>query len=160
MRLSARFDLDPALRNVDSRVDAGTIELRLNRGRETRVAERVGVLDLRARCAAILGDVDDEPRRLSLASDPVDGGLLRCIISGMTKATEAVLANALRLGPDERAELAAELLASLDGPADPDAEAAWAVEIKRRVQAIEDGTIDLEPWQDVRRRIENEFLGG
>lgn len=77
----------------------------------------------------------------------------------MTKATEAVLANALRLGPDERAELAAELLGSLDGPADPDAEAAWALEIKRRVQGIEDGTIELEPWQDVRRRIENEILG-
>jgi putative addiction module component (TIGR02574 family) len=77
----------------------------------------------------------------------------------MTKGTEAVLANALRLGPDERAELAAELLASLDGPADSDAEAAWALEIKRRVQGIEDGTIDLEPWQDVKRRIENEILG-
>lgn len=78
----------------------------------------------------------------------------------MTKATEAVLANALRLGPDERAELAAEVLASLDGPADPGAEAAWALEIKRRVQAIEDGTIELESWQDVKRRIENEILGG
>lgn len=31
----------------------------------------------------------------------------------------------LRLEPDSRAEIAAELLASLDGPADPDAEAAW-----------------------------------
>ncbi len=78
----------------------------------------------------------------------------------MTKATEAVLANALRLGPDERAELAAELLASLDGPSDPDAEAAWAVEIKRRIQAIEDGTVELERWQDVKRRIENEILDG
>jgi len=44
----------------------------------------------------------------------------------MTKTTEAVLADALRLDMDARAELAAELLASLDGPADPDAEAAWA----------------------------------
>ena len=87
------------------------------------------------------------------------GGVHRRIIMGMTKATEAVLANALRLRPDERAELAAELLASLDGPADPDAEAAWALEIKRRVQGIEEGTIELEPWQDVKRRIENEILG-
>jgi putative addiction module component (TIGR02574 family) len=78
----------------------------------------------------------------------------------MTKATEAVLANALRLGPHERAELASELLASLDGPADPDAEKAWAIEIKRRVRAIEDGTAKLESWQDVKRRIENEILGG
>lgn len=49
----------------------------------------------------------------------------------MTKAAQSVLADALRLDPEARAELVAELLASLDGPADPDAEAAWNVEIER-----------------------------
>jgi hypothetical protein len=39
----------------------------------------------------------------------------------MTKPIQAVLADALRLDTDARAELAAELLASLDGPADADA---------------------------------------
>jgi putative addiction module component (TIGR02574 family) len=58
-----------------------------------------------------------------------------------------------------RAELAAELLASLDGPADPDAEAEWTAEIVRRVDAIEAGTVTLEPWTDVKRRIEKEILG-
>ena len=77
----------------------------------------------------------------------------------MTKTVEAVLADALRLDLDARAELAAELLASLDGPADPDAEAAWEVEIERRVAAIEAGTMKLEPWEDVKRRIEKEILG-
>jgi putative addiction module component (TIGR02574 family) len=77
----------------------------------------------------------------------------------MTKAAEAVLANALRLDLDGRAEVAAELLASLDGPADPDVEAAWAVEIERRVAAIEAGTARLEPWADVKHRIEKEILG-
>lgn len=42
----------------------------------------------------------------------------------MTKGTQAVLADALRLDSAARAELAAELPASLDGPADPDAKAA------------------------------------
>ena len=51
-----------------------------------------------------------------------------------------------RLEPDARAELAAELLASLDGPADADAEAAWAAEIDRRIEAVEAGSIRLEPW--------------
>jgi hypothetical protein len=46
----------------------------------------------------------------------------------MTKATESVLADALRLNVKARAELAAELLASLDGPADPDAATAWEKE--------------------------------
>jgi putative addiction module component (TIGR02574 family) len=77
----------------------------------------------------------------------------------MTKAAEAVLADALRLDLDARAEVAAELLASLDGPADLGAEAAWAVEIERRVAAIEAGTAKLEPWEDVKRRIEKEILG-
>ena len=50
----------------------------------------------------------------------------------MTKDAQAVLADALRLDTGARADVAAELLASLDGPADPDAEAAWAAEIARR----------------------------
>ena len=77
----------------------------------------------------------------------------------MTKTAEAVLADALKLDVEARAELAAELLASLDGPADPDAQAAWEAEIARRVAAIEAGTVKLEPWEDVKRRIEKEILG-
>ena len=80
-------------------------------------------------------------------------------IVAMTKTAEALLADALRLSREVRAELAAELLASLDGPADPDAEAAWAAEIERRVDAIEAGTLTLEPWEDVKRRIEKDILG-
>jgi putative addiction module component (TIGR02574 family) len=77
----------------------------------------------------------------------------------MPKAVTDVLADALRLEPDARAELAAELLASLDGPPDPDAEAAWNAEIDRRIAAIEAGTIRLEPWSEVKRRIERDVLG-
>jgi putative addiction module component (TIGR02574 family) len=77
----------------------------------------------------------------------------------MTQAAAAILADALRLDERARAELAAELLASLDGPADSGAEAQWAAEIERRVAAIEAGTAPLEPWGDVRRRIERDVLG-
>jgi putative addiction module component (TIGR02574 family) len=77
----------------------------------------------------------------------------------MTKAADAVLADALRLEPEARAEVAAEILASLDGPADPDADAAWAEEIEKRVAAIEAGTMKLDPWDDVKRRISGEILG-
>jgi putative addiction module component (TIGR02574 family) len=76
----------------------------------------------------------------------------------MTKATEAVLPDALRLDADSRAQLAAELLASLDGPSDPDAEAAWQAEIEQRVAALNAGRIKLEPWADVKRRIEKAIL--
>jgi putative addiction module component (TIGR02574 family) len=77
----------------------------------------------------------------------------------MSKTANDVLADALRLEPDSRAEIAAELLASLDGPADPDAEAAWDAEIERRIAAIEAGTVRLEPWSEVKRRIERDVLG-
>jgi len=77
----------------------------------------------------------------------------------MTKPMAAVLADALRLDDEARAALAAELLGSLDGPGDPDAESAWDVEIQRRIAAIEAGTIQLEPWELVRQRIEKDILG-
>ena len=77
----------------------------------------------------------------------------------MSKVSPSVLADALRLEPDARAELAAELLASLDGPTDPDAEAAWTAEIDRRIQDIEAGAVRLEPWEHLKHRIEKEILG-
>ena len=78
---------------------------------------------------------------------------------GMTKAARAVLAEALRLEENERAELAAEVLASLDGPSNPDAELAWETEIRRRIEALDAGTVDLEPWDVLKQRIEKEILG-
>jgi putative addiction module component (TIGR02574 family) len=77
----------------------------------------------------------------------------------MTKTAEAVLVEALRLDVRARAEIASELLASLDGPADPGAEQAWAAEIERRVKALETGTEPLESWDDVKRRISSKTLG-
>jgi putative addiction module component (TIGR02574 family) len=77
----------------------------------------------------------------------------------MAKTANDLLADALRLEPDARTELAAEILASLDGPANPDAEAAWDAEIEHRIAAIEAGAIRLEPWPEVRRRIERDVLG-
>ncbi len=77
----------------------------------------------------------------------------------MLKGAQAVLADALRLDSKARAELATELLASLDGPADANAEAAWNAEIDRRIEAIEAGTMRLEPWEQVKQRIEKDLLG-
>lgn len=87
------------------------------------------------------------------------GGMAERTTSGMTKAAKAVLADALRLREEERAELAAEVLASLDCPADPDAETAWETEIRRRIDAIDSGAMEFEPWGAVKQRIEKETLG-
>ena len=77
----------------------------------------------------------------------------------MTKAVATVLADALRLSDEARAELAAELLASLDGPGDTDAQQAWEAEIGRRIEEIEAGRMPLEPWDSVRTRIARDVLG-
>ena len=77
----------------------------------------------------------------------------------MPNATETVLAEALRLDLKGRIRLVGELLASLDGPADPDVASAWAVEIKRRVADLESGSAVLESWDDTKRRIARDILG-
>jgi putative addiction module component (TIGR02574 family) len=65
----------------------------------------------------------------------------------------AVLAQALQLPPEERADVAKRLIASLDDPADGDVEAAWLAEVERRLQDVDRGTAKFEPWEVVRARI-------
>jgi putative addiction module component (TIGR02574 family) len=68
-------------------------------------------------------------------------------------STEEVLAAALTLSPDDRARVARELIASLDGAADPDADSAWTAEIARRVADIDAGRAKLVSLQDVKSRV-------
>ncbi len=67
--------------------------------------------------------------------------------------TEEVLREALKLPMEARAALAGSLLDSLDDMIDEDAEAAWDVEIARRVREIDEGRAELVPWTEARRRI-------
>jgi putative addiction module component (TIGR02574 family) len=76
----------------------------------------------------------------------------------VTKSAEKVLSEALTLAIRERAEIAAQLIASLDGEPEHDVEAAWAAEVDRRIEAVEAGRAKLVPWGDVERRIEEEIL--
>ena len=74
----------------------------------------------------------------------------------MTSRAQALLREALTLPTDERADVAAELLASLDdAPADDpvEVEAAWAREIERRARRVMSGESTGESWTDVRARI-------
>lgn len=72
-----------------------------------------------------------------------------------TDPENKLLEEALRLPPEERAAFAAKLIESLDGEqVDADAEAAWAAEIERRVQAIKAGTAQTIPWEEARARIQ------
>ena len=74
----------------------------------------------------------------------------------MTERAQAVLRDAMSLPADERANVAAELLASLDddAPEDPAAvQAAWAKEIERRARRVLAGESSGQPWDDVRDRV-------
>lgn len=64
-----------------------------------------------------------------------------------------LLQEAMKLPAEARAALAGSLLESLDTEVDADAEAAWAVEIERRLREIEQGTATTVSWDEVRRRI-------
>jgi putative addiction module component (TIGR02574 family) len=67
--------------------------------------------------------------------------------------SKALLTEALRLSPEERAALAGELIQSLDTEVDTDAEAAWATEIRARVERLDAGDATTIPWSEARRRI-------
>lgn len=69
----------------------------------------------------------------------------------MSESNQTIESAALALPPDERARLAERLLASLE--ADPEVGAAWAAEVRRRVEAWEAREVDEVPWDEARRRI-------
>ncbi len=66
----------------------------------------------------------------------------------MTEQTRAVLEAALKLPLPERAEVAAALLASIEGEDDGDVDAAWDAEIDRRARRVLAGEPGI-PWEQV-----------
>ena len=78
----------------------------------------------------------------------------------MTDRAQELLREALTLPVNERADVAAELLASLDDAAaenPAEVEAAWAAEIEKRARRVIAGESAGVPWEDVRRRAEAEL---
>ena len=74
----------------------------------------------------------------------------------MTRRARELLDEALALVPKERADVAAQLLASLgESPADdrPETREAWAAEIERRARRVLSGESSGEPWEVVRARV-------
>ena len=67
----------------------------------------------------------------------------------MPTLVDELSARAKALSTEDRARLAEELLESLQGDADTDAEAAWDREIERRVAEIESGAARLISAEEV-----------
>ena len=78
----------------------------------------------------------------------------------MASRAQDLLREALTLPIDERADVAAELLASLDDAGtenSAEVEAAWAAEIERRARRVMAGESEGIPWEDVRSQAEAEL---
>lgn len=58
---------------------------------------------------------------------------------------------ARELAPEDRARLAEELLASLES--DPEIDAAWDEELRKRIAEVENGTAKLVPADEVFGRV-------
>lgn len=71
----------------------------------------------------------------------------------MTDKSKVVLEEALKLTANERAEVAEQLIASLDEVPDTDVEQAWQEEIQKRLQQIDRGEVKTIPWEEVQRRL-------
>ena len=76
----------------------------------------------------------------------------------MSSAGHKILQNVLALPEDERAEIAARLIESLDEGPEVGVDEAWAAEIERRCAMLDAGQAVTSDWEDVRRRIETQLL--
>ena len=70
-----------------------------------------------------------------------------------TAALEKLRAEVLGLPEAERAELAHDLVKSLDAPEDSDVEGAWDREISRRLAEVDAGTATLVDRDELQRRM-------
>ena len=77
----------------------------------------------------------------------------------MDTQAEHVLRTALSLDAGDRAEIAASLIASLDSQKDEDVEAAWGEEVKRRIEQIDKGEVQLIPADEVMRSMRERLNG-
>ncbi len=70
-----------------------------------------------------------------------------------TNTLEKLRSQVLSLSESERAELASQLIKSLDGPADEGVAEAWEEEIVRRIAQIDSGEAELLSLDEFRRRM-------
>jgi putative addiction module component (TIGR02574 family) len=76
----------------------------------------------------------------------------------MTAAFKELRKKAITLLPQERAELARELISSLDEKHESSSETAWDLEIKRRVIEIKSGKVIGRPAENVLAEIRAHYL--
>ena len=82
--------------------------------------------------------------------------LPRTVVSPMAAADlETILNQAKSLSEPDRARLAHDLLATLDGRADSGVAAAWEHEVARRLAEVENGTAKTISREELTKRLRN-----
>ena len=74
------------------------------------------------------------------------------IILNRTQEARDLLQKALALPENERAELAGNLLSSLDTTVDQDVDAAWQQEVAHRLDEVQSGKVKTIPWEEVQQK--------
>jgi len=72
---------------------------------------------------------------------------------------EKLLAEVLELPLQQRADVAARILESLEEVPDADVDEAWAIELERRARAVDSGEVVTSDWNVLRQRIERDIFG-
>jgi len=70
----------------------------------------------------------------------------------MTQEAHELLQKALALPENERAELAGNLISSLDATVDQDVDAAWQQEVVRRLHEVQSGKVETVSWEEVQQK--------
>jgi len=78
----------------------------------------------------------------------------------MATPAKIVLEQALALTSEQRLDLAAELLASVNGEPPATFEAAWRAELDDRMREVETGAVRPVPWAEARARLRARLAGG
>lgn len=94
---------------------------------------------------------DDVPEPTPIRDCVIESLVPAGMMLGMS--TDELRDAALTLPAKERAKLAHDLLRSLDGPPDPEVDAAWIEELERRARELADGSVEAVDWEEARDRI-------
>jgi len=73
----------------------------------------------------------------------------------MSPKSAELLKQALELSVKERADLAAQIMESLDSSDDPEVQAAWQAEIERRMADVDSGAVKPISLDEFQRRLKS-----
>jgi len=71
----------------------------------------------------------------------------------MARDLKQLISDAAHLPEEDRATLAGVLIESLEPKPTPEVTAAWSREIARRVREVDEETVELVSWEEVRAEL-------